>query len=123
MESRPMRRISWWRRRVNSSLAMELPGHLVKRLIGRERCMPRRRELLEQQLHPDAHELDQLRVGALVGLLALLLIDAGAGDLGEIADDLTHVPRQAARIRDRARAEAIEEPLAPERQCRGARLE
>ncbi len=36
------------------------------------------RQLFEQQLHADPHELDQLRVGALVRFLALPLVDPGA---------------------------------------------
>src|SRR5438045_7327067 len=83
IESRPIRRMSWRRRRANSSLVIAVRPS-VQRRRGRRRRATGRRQLLEQELHSHPHELDQLRVGALVGLQILAGIDPGARDFGEV---------------------------------------
>ncbi len=72
-----------------------------------------RAELIEHELNTHAYELDQLRVGTLVGFGTLAIIHGNMCDLGQVAHDLTDVPRQSRLILDDTRAEAVEKALTP----------
>ena len=95
----------------------------VQRRRGRRRRATGRRQLLEQELHSHPHELDQLRVGALVGLQILAGIDPGARDFGEVAHDLAGLARQPGGVRDAAGAQSVEKTLTPFGERRGARID
>jgi len=55
--------------------------------------LAQRLELIEYQLHPDAHEFHQLRKGRFVGLGGVGIVDIGVGDFGQIADDFAQIAR------------------------------
>src|SRR5205823_9451771 len=99
--------MSWRRRRANSSLVIA-PGPLSAAAprTAPPGDGPPPAPRTRAALHP--HELDQLRVGALVGLQILAGIDPGARDFGEVAHDLAGLARQPGGVRDAAGAQSVE---------------
>src|SRR5687767_6908581 len=102
--SLPMWRMSWRRRFAYSSLRMD----------------PRAFELVEGELRARAHELVQLLEIAFCGLASLPGLEPGARDLGKVAQEFADVAVPRGRRIRRARADAVEKPLAPGRQRRNA---
>src|SRR6187402_3697746 len=102
--SRPMCRISWRRRRPNSSGRMRpCPGQLVERKLGAR-----------------ADELDEFGKVALAGFAAAAWLELRARDVREIAQELADVAGRADRLLRRAGADAIQEAPAPGGQRRDA---
>ena len=60
---------------------------------GRRLLAARGRELHEQQLHADAHELDHLGECHFVFFVFFVGVDTDVGDLGEVANDLAGLGR------------------------------
>src|SRR5688572_25507205 len=112
IESRPICLSSARRRRLNSSRPMYLtPGSratfgavlralsLLMGLLMDGRGTGLRllatggRQLREQQLHPYAHELDDLGESHFVFFVLFVRVDAHVSDLREVANDLTGLGR------------------------------
>ncbi|MEN9705350.1 MAG: hypothetical protein RLZZ393_1229 [Pseudomonadota bacterium] len=77
-------------------------------------------ELFEHELHADADELEQFRVGILVGRITILGIDLEARDFGEVLQDLRHLATRRVDVPEQTGADAVEETLAPLPECRRA---
>ena len=65
----------------------------VQHLSGHGVALTQWLELIEYQLHPDPHELHQLRKGRFVGLDGVGIVDIGMRDLCQIAEDFAQIAR------------------------------
>ena len=77
-------------------------------------------EFIVQQLHADADEFDELGVRLLVVLFGFVVVDLDLGHRRQVTDDLADLFGKLVDVGDRVRAKAIEKPLAPVTQGRGA---
>ena len=80
-------------------------------------------EFVEHQLHADAKELDQLRVGLFLDLQFLGADGPGVRHLREVSQHLGDALGQRIAVRGAGRAEPVQESLAPRAQRLDPRIE
>ena len=69
-------------------------------LLDRINLSAERQQFFEHDLRGYADEFHQFGIGLFIGLIRIGLIAAGAGDLGEVADDFPHIPAERLEIGD-----------------------
>src|SRR5271170_2207500 len=112
MASLPIMRMNSRRRRANSLRSIRAPGS-VQPLLRRVDLPAKRQKFFENHLSGYPDELDQFRVGLLVGFIRVGVIARGPRDLGKIAHDLAHVAIQRLEIGNMSSPESIEKSGAP----------